>query len=101
MWTLIPAYLYLSVNKLILKHITMVPSCIQNHPVRFALAFVFVFDLFFVIFTILGLVWKLATAGLRWSTSSALLCSAFVLVFILVVFVFAFVFFLVFVIALS
>ena len=101
MWTLIPAYLYLSVNKVILKHITMVPSCIQNHPVRFALAFVFVFDLFFVIFTILGLVWKLATAGLRWSTSSALPCSTFVLVFILVVFGFAFVFFLVFVIALS
>ena len=79
----------------------MIPSGIQNHPVRFALAFVIVFDFFFVIFTVLGLVWKLATAGLRWSTSSALLCSAFVFVFILVVFVFAFVFFFVFVIALS
>ena len=94
---MIAAKLYLSVNKLTLKDVTMIPSCIQNYPVRYALAFVFVFVLVYVIFTVLALVWKLA--GLRWSTSSAFLCSAFVFVFILVVFVF--VFFFVFVIALS
>ena len=42
----------------------MIPSCIQNHPVRYALAFVFV--VFFVFVIVIALVWKLA--GLRWST---------------------------------